>query len=139
MTDILFINIRFLFVLIRYLNFISILRNSKIIIQQLICFSFTFYKFYHTFVCMEKKDFKSKLFNKIISKDDPDYWSYLYGETLFRISILDEINCDCIKCYSERSALNRGLRQMHSYPIINDLKGSKNFEYKNCGRVKKKP
>lgn len=87
---------------------------------------------------MTNKDFKSKLFDRIINKDDEDYTLYLYAETLFRLRILDEVNCNCIKCDSERSSLNRGLKEMQSYPILNDRKGSKNFDYRNCGRVKKK-
>ncbi len=50
---------------------------------------------------MKKKNFRSKLFRKEIPETDPEYWIKVYAELLFRITELEQQDCNCFKCQTD--------------------------------------
>jgi len=84
---------------------------------------------------MQRKEFKSRLFKKIIKIDDLDYWSYLYAESLYRLKQLDDLKCTCGFCFSEKVRLEHLIQQMEeenhiaANPKANKLSGKG-----DCGR-----
>lgn len=84
---------------------------------------------------MQRKQFKSRLFKKIIKIDDLDYWSYLYAESLYRLKQLDDFKCPCGFCFSEKVRLEYLIRQMEEENHIPaNLKANKLSGRGDCGR-----
>lgn len=85
---------------------------------------------------MEKKSFKSRLFNRIIMETDKDYWIYLYADLLFRIKQLEELNCPCGKCSQDKFHFNFLIREMIKADHIKENPKPINFTGKgDCGRA----
>lgn len=61
---------------------------------------------------MKKKDFHSQLFKRQIQITNPDYWSIVKAETLFRIKELEIKNCSCFKCKQDLEKLNKFLTKL---------------------------
>lgn len=61
---------------------------------------------------MDKKDFKSRLFNKKILTDDQDYWKLLLAEVLFRLQEIEQLNCPCNICLTEKIHLKQLINNM---------------------------
>ncbi len=76
---------------------------------------------------MERKEFKSKLFNKKIKTDNLDYWFFLYAEVLYRLKQMSDLNCTCSSCFSDKvhfeNLLDKMVNDQHmakhpkAYPI----------------------
>jgi hypothetical protein len=54
---------------------------------------------------MKKKTFYSRLFRKNIEVYEKDFWQKYYAEALFRLRELEEQDCSCIQCRTEREKL----------------------------------
>jgi hypothetical protein len=84
---------------------------------------------------MQRKDFKSRLLKRKIKKEEMDYWSFLYAESLYRLKELDDLKCPCDFCWTERVRLEHLIHQMEeenhipSNPKANKLSGKG-----DCGR-----
>ena len=63
---------------------------------------------------MKKKNFRSQLFRKEILENDPEYWIKVYAELLFRISEMEEQNCNCFKCQNDLSTYRQTLQKLRS-------------------------
>ena len=61
---------------------------------------------------MEKKAFKSRLFSRKIIESEKDYWIYLYADVLFRLKLLEELNCPCGKCSDDKRNYNWLIKSM---------------------------
>lgn len=84
---------------------------------------------------MQKKSFKSRLFNKTISDDDDSYWQILYAEVLFRLQELKDINCKCGFCLADTRHLNYLMNQMVRDNHFSENKKPTNFaKIEDCGR-----
>ena len=84
---------------------------------------------------MQQKDFKSRLFRKIIKTDDLAYWSYLYAESLYRLKLITELNCPCSECWVEKTKLNHLLDQIEEEGHVPPIKRkSKMTGIWDCGR-----
>ena len=84
---------------------------------------------------MQRKLFKSRLFKKIIKPEELDYWFYLYSESLFRIKQLEDLNCTCSSCFSEKLKAQNLLRQIEEDGHIPPFpKKSKMTGKGDCGR-----
>jgi hypothetical protein len=84
---------------------------------------------------MQRKDFKSRLFNKTIKSDDLDYWAYLYAETLYRLKLNSELNCPCSECWVEKTRYNHILDQIEEENHIPPIKRKNKITGKgDCGR-----
>ena len=76
---------------------------------------------------MEQKTFKSRLFNRKIEIDNPDYWTILYSEILHRLRQLDDLNCFCHHCLDEVKKLNKIIDDMIQEKHIEDNPKPRNF------------
>lgn len=84
---------------------------------------------------MQRKNFKSRLFNKNIKAHDLAYWSYLYSETLYRLKLNEELNCPCSECWVERTRYNHILDQLEEEGHIPPIKRKNKITGKgDCGR-----
>ena len=84
---------------------------------------------------MQQKDFKSRLFRKIIKTDDLAYWSYLYAESLYRLKLITELNCPCSECWVEKTKLNHLLDQIEEAGHISSIRRKSKMTGKgDCGR-----
>ena len=84
---------------------------------------------------MQRKDFKSRLFRKNIKSDDLDYWFYLCAEALYRIKLLDELNCTCSHCFSEKLKMQHILDQIEEEGHISPIRRKSKMTGKgDCGR-----
>jgi hypothetical protein len=84
---------------------------------------------------MDRKAFKSKLFNKKIETDNVNYWEFLYAEILFRLKMLNDLNCNCSFCFREKVNLKNTLERMEKDNHIKDNPKPNNFTgYGDCGR-----
>lgn len=52
---------------------------------------------------MQRKTFISRLFKRKINSDDLAYWDYLYAEILYRIKQIEDLNCPCGDCFSDKA------------------------------------
>jgi hypothetical protein len=88
---------------------------------------------------MEKKPFKSRLFNRIIQINDNDYWVYLYSDILFRLKQIEELNCSCGRCFQDKINFNFLIKEMIKDNHIKENPKPVNFTGKgDCGRIKNK-
>lgn len=86
---------------------------------------------------MEKKAFISRLFNRKVLETEKDYWAFLYAETLFRINQIDDLNCPCSKCYSDKIRFIHLIETIHWDDHIPPNPKPLNFTGKgDCGRSK---
>jgi hypothetical protein len=84
---------------------------------------------------MQRKQFKSRLFKKVINKNDLDYWSYLYAESLYRLKQLDDLKCSFGFCFSEKVRLEHLIQQMEEENHIpTNPKANKLSGRGDCGR-----
>ena len=84
---------------------------------------------------MQRKQFKSRLFKKIIKIDDLDYWLYLYAESFYRLKQLTDLKCPCGFCFSEKIRLEHLIRQMEEENhIVANPKANKLSGRGDCGR-----
>jgi hypothetical protein len=84
---------------------------------------------------MERKTFKSRLFQRTIKPDNLDYWMYLYAEALFRIRELEVLNCPCGSCFGDLMKTKHLLEKMEIDEHIPPLKHPLNFTgVGDCGR-----
>lgn len=84
---------------------------------------------------MQRKEFKSRLFKKIIKLDDLDYWNYLYAKSLFRLKLFDELNCTCSHCFSEKLKMQHILNQIEEEGHIPPIPKKNKITGKgDCGR-----
>ena len=84
---------------------------------------------------MQRKQFKSRLFKKIIKIDNLDYWVYLYAEALYRLKLNTELNCPCSECWVEKTKLNHLLDQIEEEGHIAPIKRKSKMTGKgDCGR-----
>ena len=56
---------------------------------------------------MDKKAFFSRLFEKKIDINNPDFWIFLYAEVQHRLKQIEDLNCHCHFCNNEQFQLNR--------------------------------
>ena len=88
---------------------------------------------------MEKKSFKSRLFNRKIIENEKDYWIYLYADVLFRLKQLEEFNCPCGKCFDDKRNYNWLIKSLIQDNHIKENPKPINFTGKgDCGRAQKK-
>jgi len=84
---------------------------------------------------MLRKEFKSRLFKKVIKMDDLDYWFYLYAEALYRLKLNNELNCTCSPCFSEKLKMQHILNQIEEEGHIPPIpKKNKWTGMGDCGR-----
>ena len=84
---------------------------------------------------MQRKDFKSRLFKKNIKSEYLDYWFYLYAESLYRLKLLDELNCTCSHCFSEKLKMQHILNQIEDDGLILPIPKKNKMSGKgDCGR-----
>ena len=84
---------------------------------------------------MQRKQFKSRLFKKTIKQDDINYWDYLYAESLFRLKQLEDLNCPCSFCFSEKVKITHLISQMEEENHIQPNPKANKFRGKgDCGR-----
>ena len=69
---------------------------------------------------MEAKTFHSRLFKKKINPDNPDYWTFLYAELLFRIRQIYDLNCVRHFCGPEINRLNSVIKEMGKNKLIEE-------------------
>mgnify|MGYP003476709152 FL=1 len=67
---------------------------------------------------MVKKEFQSQLFRRKIEVSEPDYWSIVYGETLFRIDDLEFRKCTCFKRVTDLERYKEFLSRLRSASIL---------------------
>ena len=67
---------------------------------------------------MEAKTFHSRLFKRKINPDNPDYWTFLYADLLFRIRELDDRNCFCHYCNADKAKFNSIIADMVNDKLI---------------------
>ena len=85
---------------------------------------------------MQRKNFKSRLFKKNIKADNLDYWFYLYAETLYRLKLNLELNCNCSECRVEKTRYNYILDQLEEDGYIPPIKRKNKWTGKgDCGRT----
>jgi len=84
---------------------------------------------------MRRKEFKSRLFKKKIQPTDIDYWIFLYAEALYRLKQMEDLNCTCCYCFSEKLKLEHLIHNieedMHIKP---NPKANKITGKGDCGR-----
>ena len=76
---------------------------------------------YHTGIhlySMNKKVFHSQLFRRKIEVFEQDYWSIVYGETLFRIDDLEFRKCPCFKCTQDLEIYKDLLTRLRSASLL---------------------
>jgi hypothetical protein len=84
---------------------------------------------------MQRKEFKSRLFKKVIKIDDLDYWYYLYAESLYRLKQLDDLKCPCGFCFTEKVRLEHLIQKMaEENHIPTNPKANKLSGKGDCGR-----
>jgi hypothetical protein len=84
---------------------------------------------------MERKIFKSRLFQRIIKPDNLDYWMYLYAEALYRIKQLEDLNCPCGSCFADKMKTKHLLDKLENDGHVTQNKRPINFTGKgDCGR-----
>ena len=84
---------------------------------------------------MEKKIFKSRLFNRSIPPNDNDYWIYLYADIIFRLKQLEELNCPCGVCFNDKLKFNFIIKEMIKANHLKENPKPINFTGKgDCGR-----
>jgi hypothetical protein len=84
---------------------------------------------------MFKKQFKSRLFKKIIKIEELDYWSFLYAEIIYRLNQLDDLKCSCGFCFSEKVRLEHLIQKMEDENHIAANPKANKFSGKgDCGR-----
>ena len=67
---------------------------------------------------MKKKVFQSQLFRRKIEVSEQDYWSIVYGETLFRIDDLEFRKCPCFKCTQDLEKYKDLLTRLRSASLL---------------------
>ena len=67
---------------------------------------------------MEKKAFQSQLYRRKIEVSEPDYWSMVYGETLYRIDDLEFRKCTCFKCSQDLEKYKEFLTRLRSASVL---------------------
>ena len=67
---------------------------------------------------MKKKNFRSQLYRKEVFEKDPEYWIKVYAELLFRISEMEEQNCNCFKCQNDLSSYRQALNKLRNSKIL---------------------
>jgi hypothetical protein len=84
---------------------------------------------------IERKTFKSRLFQRTIKPDNLDYWMYLYAEALYRLKQLEDLNCPCGSCFGDKIKTKHLLEKMENDEHIPQNKRPINFTGKgDCGR-----
>ncbi len=84
---------------------------------------------------MQRKEFKSRLFKKKIKADNIDYWFFLYAETLYRLKQMEDLNCTCCYCFSEKLKLEHLIHQIEEDEhILQNPKANKITGKGDCGR-----
>lgn len=84
---------------------------------------------------MERKVFKSILFNRQIQPDNFDYWKILYAEVLSRLKVLNDLKCPCTFCFREKVHLNNLIDLMIKDGHIPENPKPANFNGTgDCGR-----
>ena len=67
---------------------------------------------------MKKKVFHSQLFRRKIEISEQNYWSIVFGETLFRIDDLEFRKCTCFKCRQDLEKYKDLLVRLRSASIL---------------------
>lgn len=67
---------------------------------------------------MKNKAFHSQLFRRNVEVNELDYWSIVYGETLYRIDDLEFRKCTCFKCTTDLEKYKEFLERLRSAPIL---------------------
>jgi hypothetical protein len=84
---------------------------------------------------MQRKEFKSRLFKKIIRAEDLDYWPFLYAESLYRLKKLEDLKCPCSFCFAEKLRLEHLIQQMEEENHIPPSPKANKFTGEgDCGR-----
>ena len=84
---------------------------------------------------MQRKSFKSRLFNKTIRSDDLNYWFYLFAESLYRLKLNEELNCTCSHCFSEKLKLEHLLKEIEEDGCVPPIARKNKWTGKgDCGR-----
>ena len=71
---------------------------------------------------MKQKEFHSQLFRRKIAVSEPDYWSIVYAETLYRIDDLEFRKCTCFKCTTDLENDKEFLERLRSASILPENK-----------------
>jgi hypothetical protein len=84
---------------------------------------------------MERKTFKSRLFQRTIKPDNLDYWMYLYAEALYRLKQLEDLNCPCGSCFGDIVKTKHLLEKIVTDGYVPENKRPTNFTgIGDCGR-----
>jgi hypothetical protein len=84
---------------------------------------------------MQRKTFYSRIFKKKINPDNVEYWNFLLAEVLYRLKSLEELNCTCTSCFSDKLKLKHLIDQLIEEGKTDKFKRPTNFTGEgNCGR-----
>ncbi len=86
---------------------------------------------------MDKKDFYSRLFNRKIKTDNPDFWIFLYAEVQHRLKQIEDLNCLCHFCENEQFQLKNILSRLIKDGHIKENPKPTNFARKGyCKKIR---